>query len=297
MQAIVIGTGSMGRIHTRIYKQLGVLSGVYDANTLSSYETGKNFDTLSFPTLESIFDLKPDIATIATPTNTHHEIAIKCIEKGINVLIEKPIADTLDNANKIRDAVNANNVIATVGYIERYNPVFVELLRRIKNNAFGEITSINIKRVGGVPRSADNVVIDVMTHDLNLLLTLFGRFPEQTYTHFRETGDIVHSAQTLLDFKTASATCEANWVSPTKIRTIALTGTDSYAEVDMIKQEITQFDAYTRTTHIFNEEPLKNELIAFLEAVKTKNTNQIVSIKDAVDTLLLTAQAAENIND
>lgn len=293
MKVVVIGTGKMGRIHTRVCKQLGVLSGVHDIDYLATHDIATQYQVSAHSCLEYVLEDKPDAVIIATPTPTHADIAIKCIENGTSVLIEKPIAHNLDAAKKIRDAVKASNVVATVGYIERYNPVFVELLQRVKDNAFGDITSINIKRVGGIPRSADNVVVDVMTHDLNLLLALFGRYPEQTYTHFREAGKVVHSAQTLLDFDTASATCEANWVSPTKIRTIVLTGTGSYAEVDMIKQEITQFDANTRVTRVFNEEPLKNELTAFLKAVETGDVSNLVSISDAIDTLLLTQQVGE----
>lgn len=292
MKAAVIGTGKMGKFHMRVYQQLGVLFGVYDTNTLVAHEAAKTFNTTPFNSIDDMIIAGIDAVTIATPTPHHADVAIKCIESGVAVLIEKPIADTLDNAKRIRDAAINNDAIVSVGYIERYNPVFRELLQHVNDNAFGDITSINIKRVGGVPRSADNVIIDVMTHDLNLLLALFGRYPEDVHTHRRESGAVVHSAQTLLDFDTASATCEANWVSPTKIRTIALTGTRSYAEIDMIKQEITQFDANTRVTRVFNEEPLKNELVAFLEAIKTRDVSQLVSIDNALDTLLLTKEAS-----
>lgn len=294
MKAVVIGTGKMGRIHTRIYHQLGVLFGVYDLDTLSAHEVANQYNTNLFKNLDDVLNSDTTLITIASPTPTHSNIAVRCIEAGVSVLIEKPIADTLENAKRIKAAANKNkSVVVTIGYIERYNPVFKELLKRVKSNEFGEITSINIKRVGGIPRSANNVITDVMTHDLNLLLALFNKYPEQIYTHTREAGAIVHSAQTLLDFNTASATCEANWVSPTKIRTIALTGTCSYAEVDMIKQEITQFDENTRVTYTFNEEPLKNELVTFIEAVKTGNTNSLVSINNAIETLQLTKQASE----
>ena len=293
MKIGVIGTGKMGRIHCRILKELGVLHGVYDEDQLTSHIIAKEQRTIPYTTIEKlVVDKELDAAVIATPTPTHLQIATKCIDAGLHVLVEKPVCASLDEAEELVDLVKRRSQIVTVGYIERHNPVFKDLHRRVKEGYVGDITSINIKRVGGIPRSADNVVMDIMTHDINLLITMFGKVPTNTYVHRRESGNIVHSAQALLDFGELSATCEANWVSPSKMRTIAITGTEGYIEVDMIKQRLTQMYENETNIYQFNEEPLKNEMKAFIEAIETKNTSGIVTIDEAYQTLKVTVEAA-----
>jgi len=292
MKIAVIGTGKMGRIHCRVLKDMGALCGIYDVDQIACHQVAKDFDAFPHKTLDGILKNDLDGVVIATPTEYHLENALRCIDTGFDVLIEKPMCSSLEDAQQLVDVVKKTNRIVTVGYIERHNPVFRELCNRVTSNMFGEITSVNIKRVGGIPRSADNVVMDIMTHDINLLLAMFKKPPNNVYVHRRESGDIVHSAQALLDFDTASATCEANWVSPVKMRTVAVTGTKGYAEIDMIKQEITQVHEEGRDIRVFNEEPLKNEISAFLEAIKTRDTSRIVGIDEAFQTLEVTTKAA-----
>jgi UDP-N-acetylglucosamine 3-dehydrogenase len=295
MKVAVIGTGKMGRIHCRILKELGVLAGVYDLDQMTSHSVAKEYGVESFKFIPEILGNSGiNAVTIATPTPTHLETAANCISAGKDVLLEKPMCASLDEAEELVNLVKEKDQIVTVGYIERYNPAFKDLLNRVRTKicSVGQITSVNIKRVGGIPRSADNVVMDIMTHDINLLIALFQRTPKEVHVHRRESGDIVHSAQALLDFGTASATCEANWVSPMKMRTIAVTGTEGYLEVDMIKQHVTQFFAHGITSLFLNEEPLMNEMKAFLKAVETRDTSQIVTIDEAYQTLKVTVEAA-----
>lgn len=296
MKIGVIGTGKMGRIHCRVLKELGALHGVYDEDQITCHAVGKEFNTFPHTKPEDIIgNSNLDGIVIATPTPSHLQAAISCVNAGRHVLLEKPMCATLEEARQLVDLVKKTDRIVTVGYIERHNPVFKDLNRRVQAGYFEEVTSVNIKRVGGIPRSADNVVMDIMTHDINLLITLFGRTPDNVYVHRRESGKVVHSAQALLDFGTASATCEANWVSPIKMRTIAVTGTAGYAEVDMIKQELTQVYENEKQILQFNEEPLKNEMLAFMEAIETGNTSGIVSIDEAYQTLEITTAAAYGV--
>lgn len=295
MKVGIIGTGSMGSVHCRVCNELGVLDSVYDQNMEQAKIISEKYRVHYALNLGDLLCREPDAVIIATPTPTHKDIALACMKAGINILLEKPMCKNLSDAQSLVETAKNAGILFTVGYIERYNPVVRELLNRVYGGLFGEITSVNIKRVGGIPRTADNVITDIMTHDLNILLELFGHQPNQIYVHKREQGNTVHSAQVLLDFGRASATCEGNWVSPIKIRTIAITGTKGYAELDLIKQEMTQFYKSSRWIDDFKEEPLKNEIEAFLHAIKNNTIVGIVTPQNALDTLALTLEAAYGV--
>jgi len=124
-------------------------------------------------------------------------------------------------------------------------------------------------------------------------MALFGREPISVSTHSTEANGIINSAQVLLDFETASATCEANWISPVKIRRVEVTGTDEYCVVDMIRQEVSLLALRERQPMIVpKQEPLKEELSAFVDAIRTGCRDGIVTGEDALRTLEVTLQAA-----
>lgn len=315
----VIGLGAMGSNHARVLYQLGALGMVFDTDTERSVKTGSSYGVPSLFSLDEVLASRPQAVCVATPTLSHLEIGLRCLNAGCHVFMEKPLAPNLEDAKQLVDAARQSEKIFTVGYIERFNPAFRALQCFVHEEIFGKITSVNIKRVGGVPRSADNVILDLMTHDINLLLTLFGRCPEHVYAYGANVDNILNSAQVLFDFGSASATCEANWVSPIKIRRIEITGTSGYCEVDLIQQKLTCCESHTQSmnpqnlnsfesfqqfvreyaeprhqvTNRFHREPLKDELEAFIKATETYNTSQLVSAQDAFETLAITLQACK----
>lgn len=313
MRVAVIGVGSMGKNHARAYKELGVLCAVCDPNPDQSYKIGSLHRVQMYSSVKRLLEsCKPDAVSIAVPTEYHYDVAKLCLEAGVHVLCEKPLSDSLENAQKLVDLASQHNVVFAVGYIERFNPAFRALETLVANGEFGEITSVNIKRVGGVGRSAGNVVLDLMTHDFNLLLALFGFYPNKVCTHTRTKNGIVDSAQVLLSFGTASAICESNWISPVKVRQVHVTGTKGSCEVDMLKQTIKQFKSNTVADHhvkdfqefimqyglpdsytvsVFRKEPLKEELSLFMDAIEN-HSKDIITGPEALDTLKLTIEAA-----
>lgn len=294
----VIGLGAMGKNHVRVYSELGVLRAISDTNPVVGNELAAHYQVPYFQDATEMLAVgNLDAVSIVVPTPHHFKITKQCLEAGAHVLIEKPICPGVDEAEQLINTAKTCNRILTVGYIENYNPIFRELLQVIRQGVFGEITAISIKRVGGIPRSADNVILDLMSHDFNLLLGIFGRQPNKIHTHKRITElGIIDSAQVLLDFGDASATCESNWLSPIKIREIWITGTKNYAHVDLIRQEITYYDVAANVRRLeikaIPGEPLKLELNSFIKAVQTNDTNALVSGQDALDTLKLTLLAS-----
>lgn len=298
MKIGVIGLGAMGKNHVRVYSELGVLRAISDTNPVIGNELAAQYQVPYFQDVTEMLALgNLDAVSIVVPTPYHFQVTKQCLEAGIHVLVEKPICPSVEEAEQLINTAKKCSRILTVGYIENYNPIFRELLKVIRQGVFGEITAVSIKRVGGIPRSADNVILDLMSHDFNLLLSIFGRQPNKIHTHKRITDSgIVDSAQVLLDFGDASATCESNWLSPIKIREIWITGTKNYAHVDLIKQEITYYEvaASVRRLEIktIPGEPLKLELHSFINAIEANNANALVSGQDALETLKLTLLAS-----
>jgi UDP-N-acetylglucosamine 3-dehydrogenase len=302
----VVGTGMMGKLHTRVWKELGQKPVLYDTNIAESFKLAQEHALLYYDNLKYVLSgHKPEIVSIAVPTPSHVEVARQCLEAGANVLLEKPISDNVEESKNLVELADKLNLTLAVGYIENFNPAFTVIKKLYDAGVFGEVTSINIKRVGGIPRSADNVILDLMTHDIGLLITLFNKKPDYVVKHHRYNtdSDIIDSSQALMGFGKASATCESNWISPIKIRKINVTGTGGYCEADLINQTVTWFGEEPGSTYLgykdkigeihtyqFRKEPLKEELSNFLEYVTTdnKDENLIVSGHRALDILEVT---------
>lgn len=314
IKGIVIGGGVMGNHHTRIYKELGLLSAICETDSSKAKELEDKYEVPCFTDIDKLLDEEPFMASIATPTPTHLALVEKCLDRDVHILLEKPLSETVEKASKIVYLASKSSKILAVGYIERFNPVFQAIQALISDGLFGEIISINIKRVGGIPRSANNIILDLMTHDINLLISIFNSVPDSVTTHQHTNDGIVDSAQTLFSFGSASATCEANWLSPVKIRQLHITGTKGYCEVDLIQQKITcfhtakvviensKFDSfvqkngsrYIQEISVFHKEPLKEEILAFIKAIDTGDKSLIITAEDALKTQLVTLGAMDN---
>lgn len=293
MKTVVIGLGIMGQHHARILNELGCLYGVYDTNPIQRDRLAKQYNCHAYSYLKDLLlDKSFNSVSIAVPTPCHKEIAIECLSADLHILLEKPITESIETANEILQAINKTNKVFAVGYIERCNPAVIALTSLIESNFFGEITSINMKRVGGEPRSANNIILDLMTHDIDLLLFLLKKPPQHIYTTKLIHNNIIDSAQILFDFNGISVTCEANWIAPIKMRKIEITGTKGFASIDLINQTITEITKIQETSHKYFGESLKNEFMIFQNAVDNNiYSNHLVSCQDAISTLKITLQA------
>lgn len=297
-RAAVVGLGVMGKLHARVYKEMGSLVAVCDLDGAVAESVGSMYGVPGFSALNAMLNCGVDAVSIAVPTYAHRRVAGDCVGRGCHVLIEKPLASTVEEAEEISGLQAANRVVA-VGYIETYNPAFRAVKNIATNPGFGTITSVNIRRVGGLPRSADNVILDLMTHDIGLLMDLFGCAPDSVRVHHRgNTGKgIINSAQALFSFGQASASCEANWVSPIKIRQIVVTGTQGYCEADLIGQKVTKFIGGSNPQQWgvdqYSREPLKEELQAFLANVKNPGAAHMVDAHRGLEILKVTLEACQ----
>lgn len=237
IRVAVIGAGHLGTYHARIYSSLphAHLVGVVDiiperAEALAS-ETGCR-------PAAHLRDLPPvEAVSVATPTSTHLEVSRDALQRGCHVLVEKPLAPSVDEGRELVAAAEAKGLILGVGYTERFNPAFTEAARKV-----GEPRFIEAHRLSPfVPRSLDvDVVLDLMSHDLDLVLALVGAEP--TEVHASGVGVLTTRediANARLRFEGGIvANLTASRISREKLRKIRLFGNGQYVSVDLLERKV-----------------------------------------------------------
>lgn len=141
LKVAVIGVGAMGRNHVRVYYELPdvKLVGVSDLDGNAAASATRLYSTQTFTDYRQMLDeTKPDAVTIAVPTEYHRETALEVISRGIHLLIEKPIASTVEEGQEIIDAAAQANVRLQIGHIERFNPAVIALRQQLSENALGK---------------------------------------------------------------------------------------------------------------------------------------------------------------
>jgi len=243
----VIGAGNMGRNHLRTYNNLpgAKLLAMADINP-DTEAMAKEYGIGSYTDYKQMLDTeKPDAVSIVVPTPLHHPFATEVMKRGIHCLVEKPIASTPEQGDELIALAKKTGVIFTVGHIERYNPMIRKLKKLIDDKEIGDATSIIVKRVGGFPavEPKTDVIIDLAVHDIEILSFLLGCQQKRVYGHGSKIlhSSKIDSAELFLDFGAASGFVQANWITPIKIRTISVTGSEGYVEGNYITQELTYY--------------------------------------------------------
>lgn len=179
LKVAVVGIGVMGYNHARIYNELQKdgnveLVGLSDMNKDRLNEVSEEFGVKAFSNYMDLLEEDLDAVSIVVPTFLHKEVALPFIKKGISVLIEKPIADTIENANEIIAEAEKNNVILSVGHVERFNPAVLKLKEHVEKGNLGDIVTMTAKRVGPMTtRIADaGVILDLAVHDIDVMAFL-----------------------------------------------------------------------------------------------------------------------------
>ena len=306
LKVAVIGTGGMGKNHVRIFSKLANLAAVVDLNEQSGREVAAANKTKYFRTCdEMLAQTDVDAVSIATPTKSHEEISIKCLKAGKAVLLEKPIATDVVQARNIINTAKKYKSILMIGHIERYNPAIIKLKKLADKNYFGRIVNIGAIRVGVSPPKIPNsdVLLDLGIHDIDICNYVLNEKPKHVSVMrdkvFKKTG--ADAAVVILKYKQTIGTLQTNWISPTKIRKLYLTGLKRSAELDYInqtlsileRQEIVDFTkdyrtfmaasgVVEKTIKIVKQEPLEVEIKHFLEIARK---GQIEDSQYAVDAL------------
>lgn len=322
IRVAIIGAGVMGTLHARIYSKMPNVKivSICDVDNSSGsrlagiYKVKQYLDYKKLITQESL-----DAVSITVPTSLHKEIALFCIEHNINILVEKPLAGTVDEATRILKFAQKKATILAVGHIERFNPAVIKLGELIKKGEFGQIVSIVIKRVGLFqPRVRDiNVVTDLAVHDLDIVCTLLQKLPKSIFATGGKgiNANRVDYADIFLDFGETSCYLQVNWITPVKIRSLSVTGTLGYCELDYVTQELNlyrlnynkavpkEFQSFVERlgkpekipVKIIKEEPLKLEIIDFIDSIIKKKT-PLITGEDGVHAVKLSELVLESLS-
>ena len=270
----VIGVGAMGKHHARIYSQMDdvELVGVADTDAKTAMEIALKYETEPFNEPEKLLKNDLDAVSIAVPTSRHKDVALKVASYGVHMLIEKPIAESLESADAIIEAARREDIKLLIGHVERFNSVVLKLKEVISSGELGEILSISCRRVGPYPPRIKDVgiIIDLAVHDIDVITYLYGKRATSVYTIAGNSFHIKEDhASILLNYdKEKSGIVETNWLTPHKVRKLTVTGTKGVAYADYLEQSLEIWKEEGREeVSIEKREPLKNELEHFLDAV------------------------------
>jgi predicted dehydrogenase len=299
----VVGVGIMGANHARVFAGLPdvTLVGVADP---SPQQRDLVTRILGVPAVEHIDDLLGpglDAVTIAAPTHLHHELALKCIERGIHLMIEKPIATNVAEGREIIEAAKRKGIKLMVGHVERFNPAVQAIKEAIKEE---DILSIGITRVGPFPPRMSNVgvVIDLAVHDIDLIRWFTDsdivEVQPQLSSAIAEREDIA-----LLQFRTASgvlAHINTNWLTPFKARTVHVATRRKYLIGDLLTRQVTECFGFQpdgsysmRHLSVGHAEPLRSELASFVAAVRDDKAEPVTG-EDGLESLDVAMRCLEN---
>jgi UDP-N-acetylglucosamine 3-dehydrogenase len=294
----VIGVGVMGSNHARVFAGLqgAELVGVADPDRRQADFVARTLGCAAVADVAGLLDLNIDAVTIAAPTHLHHDIALTCIARGIHVMVEKPIASSVEEGRDIIEAARRAGVTLMVGHVERFNPAVETIKEALRDE---DILSIAITRVGPFPPRMSNVgvVIDLAVHDIDLIRWFTDseivEVQPQLSSAVAEREDIA-----LLQFRTASgvlAHINTNWLTPFKARNVTVATRGKYIMADLLTRQVTECFGFQpdgsysmRHLSVGHAEPLRSELLAFVRAVRN-GTPPAVSGEEGVASLEIAA--------
>ena len=319
LKAGVLGAGHLGKIHLRLLNQSEKyeLVGFYDADETNGKNVEAEFGYKYFNSIDALIDAV-DMVDIVTPTLSHYDCALQAIAKGKHVFIEKPITNTIEEAEEIRRLLAQHNLRGQVGHVERFNPAFIAIKDQVKNPMFIEthrLAEFN-------PRGTDvPVVLDLMIHDIDIILSIV-KSPVKNVSAsgvsvISETPDIANAR---IEFENGCvANLTASRISLKNMRKTRFFQKDAYISVDFLEKKCEvvkmkdapenpgDFDMilqnaegvkkqiYFDNPEITNNNAILDELETFAHAINT-STTPIVTLKDGTNALRVATQIINCFN-
>jgi predicted dehydrogenase len=250
LRAAVIGVGSMGRNHARVYASMeGVnLVAVSDTNQAMAEQTAYTYRCNAYTDYREMLARENlDLVSVVVPTRYHYAVAADVIDHGIALLIEKPIAATVAEGRDLVERARRRSVPLTVGHIERFNPAIIALKECLACHELGNVFQVAVRRVGPFPaRIIDvGVVVDLATHDMDILNYLIGspvdRMHVELSRHFHPSHEDALSA--LIHFESGViGSLDINWLTPTKIRELSVIGERGMYVANYLTQDLTFYE-------------------------------------------------------
>ncbi|MGH8770142.1 MAG: Gfo/Idh/MocA family oxidoreductase [Burkholderiales bacterium] len=273
LRAAVIGVGYLGRYHAQKYAEFDdvELVGVADVDERRAAEIAAQFGVPGHSDYRNLFD-RAELVSIAVPTEAHYAVARDCLAAGLHILVEKPVTETVEQAEELIALANQNARVFQVGHLERFNPALTALKGILRAPLFIE----SHRMAPFKPRGLDvNVVLDLMIHDIDLILNAV----KSPLAELRATGaailtDDVDIANARMEFENGCvANVTASRISREQMRKIRVFQSSDYISIDFLERKISivrkgkqQFEVENKT--FAQVDALKNELRAFVDAVK-----------------------------
>ncbi len=298
----VIGTGFWGRNHARVYKELEStnLVAICDVNAERAKAIANQLGVKAY-TDSSRMLKNPEIeaVSVCTWSTILAKEALKALHAGKNVLVEKPMATSTNEAEKLLKTAHENGLHLTVGFLMRFIPGLQQISEAVGSKKIGNLVSVTAKRVSQWPERIGDVgvVKDTAIHDIDVMRFISHEDPVSVYA---KTGSMAHRqfedyAQIMLTYESGvTAFIESNWLTPYKTRTLNVTGSDAIMRMDYITQELWIENAKeTRQPRLAFQEPLKLELQHFAECVSEKK-EPLVSGVDGLKALQIAVAALQS---
>jgi predicted dehydrogenase len=321
LNAAVIGAGTFGRRHLRVYRELETLSpapvrlaAIVDSDPQARASLGEEWRAPVFSSVRECLEarragrLELDAVSVCVPTSQHYPVASQLLADGLDVLLEKPIAATLEEADGLAQQIDGTGRILQVGHLERFNPAVAAVVPLLNGPMFFEAHRLSVF----TPRSLDvDVVLDLMIHDLDIVLS-FARSPvlEVRAVGLPVLSGKVDIANVRLEFDSgAVANFTASRVSTEKIRKLRFFQPHQYVSIDYARQDLLLINvdrnmenpaALDHPSLAFSKpavesgEPLRLEILAFLNSVRTRAPSP-VSVREGRDALSLALKINEEI--
>jgi len=285
----VVGVGSMGQNHARLYSEMAELVGVYDIDGEKRNGVARRFGTSAFDDLDELLS-RVEAISICTPTSHHFKVTKEALKRGLHVLLEKPFTGSSVNARELCRLAEEKGLVLAAGFVERCNPVVSAARDALNGKLFGEVISMASRRVSSWPsRVRDvSVILDLAIHDIDVMryitssevtsvYALGGRFSHPSFVDYVDI--FLEMDSGVICF------VEANWLTPMKVRKVSMTCSRGFVELDYMDQrleicsthfrEIDPADMFqvpleeeVHRISVKKEEPLKIELRRFLDAVE-----------------------------
>ena len=301
----VVGTGAFGRNHARVYRDLQAdssldlqLAGIVDVDKARAQSVATEFGTRAFRSVAELIDAGVDAVSVAVPTVAHLAVASELMQAGGDVLIEKPLATTLAEADELQAVARQCDRVVQVGHLERFNPAVRATLPLLTKPMFFEVHRLSVF----TPRSLDvDVVLDLMIHDIDIVLTMANSpVKEVRAVGLPILSKKVDIANVRLEFESG---CVANFtasrVSTERVRKLRFFQPRQYVSLDFSRQDVLVLtvdnstaaddDPFNPASLVTNalpgitpfkpaieaQEPLRAELLSFLHAVRTRTTPEV----------------------
>lgn len=322
MKTAVIGTGMMGQHHVRLYSDIkdSELVGIVDQNDVQTERLCSLYGGRPYSDYREMIEKeKPDAVTIALPTSLHRQATMDCLDAGIDVLVEKPIAKTVAEAEEMIAEAKRLNRVLQVGHIERFNPAVTQLKERLADGQLGKIFTIHSRRQSPYPGRITDVGVasDLATHELDMMRNIA---QAEVSTMTAEVSKVMNTDNEdvvfgLLRFNNdILGILDVNWITPTKVREVTVTGENGMFTVDYLNQNLSFHSNYAAEQNqnksewfstkfgvaegdftsfrVEKKEPLRVEIEAFLQCCRDKAT-PLVTGEDGMEALALALKIVE----